>query len=232
VRFWLVLTLILWPQVAAAQQRVDLELVLAIDTSTSVDTAEFELQRQGLALAFTHPDVVAAIRAIGNKGIAVQIIHWAGQGQQAIAVDWTHIRSPTSATNLAAQVLAVPRLVRGFTDIAGAIQFASAGFASGPFKGTRQVIDVSGDGTASADSPRFARDQAVARGITINGLVILTDEVDLGTLADDIIVEHFHREVIGGPGAFVMVANSFDDFAEAIQRKLVREILGLVVSER
>jgi hypothetical protein len=231
VKYWLCLALSIWPFFAAAQQQVDLELVLAIDTSTSVDAAEFRLQRQGLALAFTHPDVLAAIGVIGRHGIAVQVVQWAGEGQQAVSVNWHLVEGQASAENLAANILATPRMMRGFTDIAGALHFASAGFATNGYRGTRQVIDVSGDGTSSAASPAFQRDQAVALGITINGLVILTEEVDLGTLADDIIVEHFQREVIGGPGAFVIVADSFDDFAVAIRRKLIREILGLVVSK-
>lgn len=232
MRFWLVLGVWFWPMLVGAQQWVDLELVLAMDTSTSVDAAEFELQRQGLALAITHPDVLAAIRTIGNHGIAVEVVHWAGERRQVVSVGWQHIRGKSDAEIFAASILAAPRRTQGFTDIAGAIEFAAARFVGNGFKGTRLVIDVSGDGTASAESPAFQRDQAVEYGITINGLVILTDEVDLGTLADDLIVAYFEREVIGGPGAFVLVADSFDDFAVAIRRKLVREIIGLVVAEK
>ncbi len=214
-----------------AQQPADLELVLAIDSSTSVDAAEFALQRQGLAAAFVHPDVLAAIRLIGDRGIAVQVVQWAGVGQQASSVDWTLVRGPDSAARFSARILAAPRLMQGFTDIAGALEFSTARFARNGFSAPRQVIDVSGDGTASAGPPGPWRDLAVARGININGLVILTDEVDLGSLADDIIVRHFEREVIGGPGAFVMVIDSFDDFAVAIRQKLVREIMGLMMSK-
>jgi uncharacterized protein DUF1194 len=220
----------LWPVLAQAQQRADLALVLAIDSSTSVDAAEFELQRKGLAAAFLHPDVLAAIRLIGDRGIAVQVVQWAGVGQQASSVNWALVRDPDSAARYSAQILAAPRLMRGFTDIAGALEFSIAAFERSGFTAPRRVIDVSGDGTASADPPGPWRDLAIRRGININGLVILTDEVDLGSLADDIIVEHFEREVIGGPGAFVMVIDSFDDFAVAIRQKLVREILGLMVS--
>ncbi|NOX72490.1 MAG: metalloregulator ArsR/SmtB family transcription factor [Alphaproteobacteria bacterium] len=230
-RLWAIVLVCLSPTFALAQQQVDLELVLAIDSSTSVDASEFELQRRGLAAAFLHPDVLAAIRLIGDRGIAVQVVQWAGVGQQASSVDWTLVRGPNSAARFSAQILATPRLMQGFTDIAGALEFSIAGFEHNGFSAPRLVIDVSGDGTASAGPPGPWRDLAIRRGININGLVILTDEVDLGSLADDIIVEHFEREVIGGPGAFVMVIDSFDDFAAAIRLKLVREILGLVMSQ-
>jgi uncharacterized protein DUF1194 len=217
---------------AVAQQRVALELVLAIDTSTSVDAEEFLLQREGLAQAFEHPDVLAAITALGGAGIAVQIIAWAGEGQQRVAVPWQLVRDLATAREFAASIRAAPRRMRGFTDIAGAIRFAAASFLGNGFEGARQVIDVSGDGTASAADPSFQRDLALARGITINGLVILNEEIDLGTLADQIIIEHYRDSVIGGLGAFVMVADSFEDFPDAIRRKLTREIRGVMVAGR
>jgi uncharacterized protein DUF1194 len=230
---WILFILLanLLPSLAHAQQQVDLELVLAIDSSTSVDASEFELQRQGLAAAFLHPDVLAAIRLIGDRGIAVQVVQWAGVGQQASSVNWALVRGAESAARFSAQITTSPRLMRGFTDIAGALEFSIMSFDENGFIAPRRVIDVSGDGTSSAGPPGPWRDLAIRRGININGLVILTDEVDLGSLADDIIVEHFEREVIGGPGAFVMVIDSFDDFAVAIRQKLVREIMGLMVSE-
>ena len=231
MRLWLALVILL-ASPAAAQQRVALELLLAIDTSTSVDGSEFTLQREGLARAFEHADVQAAIRALGAAGIAVQIVQWAGRGQQAVMVPWARVSDAASARALAARIRAAPRLMQGFTDIEGAIRFSAAAFRGNGFQGARRVIDVSGDGTASAADPAPARDAALARGITINGLVILSDEVDLEALADRIIIEHYRERVIGGPGAFVMVADSFDDFPGAIRRKLVREILGVVVAGR
>jgi len=231
-RFLLCLLLLVAPALAAAQQRVALELVLAIDTSTSVSAGEFTLQQEGLARAFEHPEVQAAIAALGATGMAVQIVHWAGRGQQAVSVPWMRVNDPASARALAARIRAAPRRLRGFTDIAGALRFSAAAFAGNGYRGARRVIDISGDGTASAADPAAARDRALAAGITINGLVILSDEVDLEALADRIIIAHYRERVIGGPGAFVMVADGFEDFPGAMHRKLVREILGMVVAGR
>jgi hypothetical protein len=210
---------------------VDLELVLAIDTSTSVDAQEFHLQRQGLADAFMHRDVVRAIRGAGELGIAVTLVEWAGEHRQATVVGWTHVHDGASAAALAARIRAAPRAMAGLTDIAGAIRYAVAAIEANAFEGYRLAIDVSGDGSSDAQRCERERDRAVARGITVNGLVIYSDDVDLGELANTDVREHYANHVIGGAGAFMMTADDFSDFAAAIRRKLVREIAGPATAE-
>lgn len=207
---------------ALAQQRqaVGLELLLALDASSSVDDTEFALQLHGLAQAFRDPAVLAAIQAAGEGGVAVSVVQWSSGGQQAVALDWTHISNAADAGRLADSIVRVPRLISGGdTSLRGAINFAVRQIENNAFEGQRKVIDVSGDGGAvltSTATPATARDAAIARGITINGLTILNEVPDL---------DHYYREnVIGGPGAFVEAASSYRDFALAMIRKLVQEI--------
>lgn len=211
---------------AQAQQVVDLELALAIDVSTSVDATEFELQRQGLSQAFLHPDVIGAVRAAGDLGIAVALIQWSGRGRQHLSVDWTHITDKNSAAAFAAKITLAPRSIEGMTAIGDAINFSAAALATNSFQGRRLVIDVSGDGTGHAARSAAARDRAVARGITVNGLVIDNEDIDLGELAKLDVRAHYSNHVIGGFGAFLMNATDFADFRTVIRRKLVREIVG------
>lgn len=213
---------------AQTLQPVDLELVLAVDTSTSVDAREFALQSQGLAEAFLHPDVVAAIRFAGTQGVAVTLVHWAGEARQAIAVDWNVVRDGQTAAELSAKISASPRTIEGLTDIAGAIGFSVNAIEANNFLGARQVIDISGDGSSDARRSEAARDAASARGITINGLVIHNRDIDLGALANIDLRDHYTNHVIGGPGSFMMTAKNFEDFRVAIRAKLVREITGPV----
>jgi len=216
------------PQILQSQglQAVDLELVLAIDVSTSVDAAEFELQRQGLSQAFLHPDVVGAVGAAGDLGIAVAVIQWSGQGRQHLSVNWAHITDAASAAGFAANIAAAPRSIDGMTAIGDAIDFSAAALTGNTYRGRRQVIDVSGDGTGHAARSAAARDRAVARGITVNGLVIDNEDIDLGELAKLDVRAHYANHVIGGFGAFLMNASDFIDFRTVIRRKLVREITG------
>ena len=213
---------------AQTLQPVDLELVLAVDTSTSVDLQEFALQSQGLAEAFLHPDVVAAIRFAGTQGVAVTLVQWAGEARQAVAVDWHVVRDGRTAAELSAKISASPRAIRGLTDIAGAIGFAVDSIGANKYLGARRVIDISGDGSCDARRSEAARDAANAIGITINGLVIHNKDIDLGELANIDLREHYANHVIGGPGSFMMTAKNFDDFRIAIRAKLVREITGPV----
>jgi hypothetical protein len=217
---------------AIALEPVELELVLSIDTSTSVDEREFLLQTEGLANAFLHPDVVNAIRLAGPRGIAVSVSHWAGQNRQSTVVGWHLLRDGQDAAVLAARIAAVPRTIEGLTDIAGAIDHAAASIGSNAYEGERRVIDISGDGSSDAASSRAARDNANARGITVNGLVIHQQDYSLGELANIDLREHYANNVIGGPGAFMMTASDFEDFRVAIRRKLVREIIGPVSASR
>ena len=220
--------LMAWPVAGRAQQGqiVDLELVLAIDTSTSVDVAEFDLQRDGLASAFRHRDVIRAIGNAGPNGVAVSIIEWAGGSSQNTVIGWTLVRDRKDAYLLAAQIAAIKREVEGFTNVAHAISVSAASILNNRFKGLRMVIDVSGDGTGNDYRTSLARDQAVARGIVVNGLVIHNVEYDLGDLATTELTVFYRQNVIGGQGAFLMKAGSFSDFKVAIRKKLVREITG------
>ncbi len=216
------------PDTATAQkmERVDLELVLAVDTSSSVSPGEFNLQMRGLAEAFRHPAVQAAIRAAGDFGIAVSLVQWSDNRKQTVAVDWVAVHDGASADAFAAEIDNTPRyLIGGGTAIGGALHFSMRQLQTNDFEGRRKVIDVSGDGrTNQGSNPARARDLAVAAGITINGLAILNE---------DILVDlHYEANVIGGTGAFVMRADDYRDFADAILEKLVKEIAGVPIAAR
>ncbi|MEP1091896.1 MAG: DUF1194 domain-containing protein [Rhizobiaceae bacterium] len=217
---------------ANARQRVELELVLAIDASTSVDADEYDLQRTGIADAFRHPQVLKAIDGLGAEGLAVAIVQWSGAQKQRLAVSWTPVNSREAAFQLAQRIDAMPRMLTGFTDIAGAITFATAELESNAYNGRRLAIDVSGDGTSDRNDPAFARDLAISRGITINGLVIHSIEYDLGDLARFELRTHYRDRVIGGPGAFLLNAESFKTFAVSMREKLYREISGPLFAGR
>jgi hypothetical protein len=201
----------------AAAVPVDLELVLAVDCSGSVDADEFELQIGGYVAAFTHPSVIRAIRSGSIGAIAVTYVQWSGPFLQNQAVGWTLIRDEESAAQMATAIRAAQRTIfGGGTSLSGIIDQARTLFGRG-YEGTRRVIDISGDGINNAGRlPDAARDDAVRAGVTINGLAILTDV--------PLLDRYFQERVIGGPGAFVIPAASFENFAAAILNKLIREI--------
>lgn len=203
---------------AAAQSNVDLELVLAVDVSGSVNQARFELQKQGYADAFRNPRVLQAIRAGARQSIAVAMVQWTGPELHVLAVDWTLVHDQASASALADRIEAAPRqLFGGGTSLSGAIDYAAELLADSPFRSQRRAIDVSGDGSNNRGRPvDLARDEAVQEGIVINGLPILTLEPDLNV--------YYRENVIGGFGSFVIAVNSYEAFAEAILNKLVTEI--------
>lgn len=200
---------------AQERQSVDLELVLALDVSSSVSAPEFDLQRRGLAEAFLHPDVVAAVQAVGDHGIAVTVVQWSGNRIQSTSVDWTVLTDAKSAAAFAAAVAQMERLFVGATGLGGAIRFSLRSLEENRFEGLRKAIDVSGDGYAGL-SPRRERDRALERGATINGLAILNEQPDLGV--------YYREHVVGGPGSFVISIVDFADFGDAIRDKLIREI--------
>ena len=226
VAFWSPLGLSAQWAGALAEEPVDLELVLALDASGSIDGEEFRQQTKGLASAFRDPRVLAAIEAAGEAGIAVSIVQWAGAYSQAVAVDWQQIRDPAGAEMLAQRLDGLARrFVEPRTSIAAAIGFAREHLRNNGFAGRRQVVDISGDGRHNQGAPpSIERDRAVAEGITINGLAILDQ--------DPALEAYFRGNVIGGGGAFVIGIGSFADFAEAIVRKLVREISGNPIARR
>lgn len=203
---------------ASAEPRVELALVLAVDASGSVDQHRFELQKQGYVAAFRNPRVLDAIRSGSSQAIAVTMFQWTGPRLHVQVVPWTLIKDEASAEAFAASIAAVPRqLFGGGTSISGAIDYARALLAQVPAEPTRRVIDVSGDGSNnSGRAVTTARDEAVGAGIGINGLPILSIEPDL---------DGYYRDyVIGGPGAFMVPADSYDTFAQAILKKLITEI--------
>ncbi len=203
---------------------VELELVLAVDSSVSVNPREFDLQMSGLAAAFRDDRVVAAIQAVGARGIAVTLVQWAEIGQQAVSVDWMRLHDAATAGAFADRIDAAPRaFVGAATAITYALRFAVPLFQVNEFEGKRRVIDISGDGVNnSGPPPTTFRNVAVNAGITVNGLAIVNEYFDL-----DI---YYEESVIGGNGAFVMVAEDYRSFADAIVAKLVREILSTPVA--
>lgn len=203
---------------ALRAQDVDLLLVLAVDTSGSVNEERFELQKRGYVAAFRDPRLLRAIRGGANGVISVTMTQWTGPTMQIWAVPWMKISDAASAAQFADAVATAPRqLFGGGTSLSGAISHAATLFSRSPFTAPRHVIDVSGDGANNRGAPAaLARDAAVAQGITINGLPILGLEPEL-----DI---YYRDNVIGGPRAFLIVAQNFENFADAILRKLILEI--------
>lgn len=221
--------LLLVPLPAASQEAgtpVDLELVLAVDVSGSVDKVEARLQRQGYVAAMAHPRVIEAIEYGSLGRIAVTYVEWANELHHEVVVDWTLVSDTASAETFAAALSEAPLATARWTSISGAIDNGAGLFEGNGFRGTRRVIDVSGDGYNNRGRPvTGARDDAVARGITINGLPIVNERPNPwgGPPARDLDL-YYQDHVIGGPGAFMIVAESFDDFASAILSKLILEI--------
>src|SRR3989440_1384160 len=208
---------------------VDLELILAADVSRSIDDAEFDLQRKGYAAALTDPRVLTAIRGRTGAAIGVCFIEWSGDEDQQVVVDWAEIRDEEDAGTIAAAILAAPRSFMGRTSISAAIDFAMAHFAKSKWQAGRRIIDVSGDGTNNSGRPvTEARDQAVAAGVTINGLAIINDKPNLGysahTQPPGGLPLYYRQNVIGGPNAFLLVVQDFNSFADAMANKLAKEI--------
>jgi hypothetical protein len=214
------------PGLALPSADVDLLLVLAVDASGSVDHDRFELQKQGYAAAFRDPRVLGAIRSGPRQVIAVAMMQWTGPALQARVVDWTRIGDGAVANALAAEIEQVPRaLFGGGTSISGAIDASRALLFDSPFHAERRIVDVSGDGSNNRGRPvTQARDEAVAAGVGINGLPILALEPDLD--------RYYQDNVIGGPGAFVIAARSYESFAEAILKKLIAEIARAAPTDR
>jgi hypothetical protein len=201
-----------------AQTPVDLHLLLAVDASGSVDFTRFELQRRGYVAAFRNPQVLQAVRGGENQSIALAMFQWTGPYLQAQIVPWTQVKDDASANAVASIIETTPRrLFGGGTSISGAIDYSMRWFSQSPFKGERRVIDISGDGSNNGGrSVIRARDEAVGADVNINGLPILAWEPYLD--------QYYKENVIGGPGAFMIVAKDFDAFADAILKKMIIEI--------
>jgi hypothetical protein len=203
---------------ARAQTAVDLQLVLAVDVSGSVNQTRFELQRDGYVAAFRNARVLEIIRSGPHQAIAVTMVQWTGPALQVHVVPWMRVGDSASAEAFAAAVAAAPRqLFGGGTSISGAIDYAVTLFGEGAVRASRRIIDISGDGSNNRGrSVNLARDEAVAADIGINGLPILALEPDLDS--------YYERNVIGGPGAFAIAAKDYEAFADAILKKLITEI--------
>jgi hypothetical protein len=222
------------PARAAAQApTVDVAISLAADVSRSIDDEEFELQRKGYAAAVTSPQFVQAVQSGVHGAVALCFIEWAGPGQQTVVAKWMVIRDGEGATDFAKMLLAAPRSFAGRTAIGDGIDFAAAQLAAAKFTAVRRVIDVSGDGTNNSGRPvTAARDEATAKGVTINGLAIINEKT--GGIRGTFLFGHTHPpgglpnyyrdNVIGGPGAFVLQIVNFDTFAQAMTKKLLTEI--------
>jgi len=210
---------------AAKAQEVDLQLVLAIDISRSIDEEEAKLQREGYIAAFLSPQVQRAVASGKNGRIGVIYMEWAGTASRRVVVDWTLIDGPASAKTFAERLYVHDYMSASWTSISGAIDFAVELLEASPFKGGRRVIDISGDGRNNQGRPAdAARDDAVRRGITINGLPITTERPNFGRPPERDLDLYYERNVIGGPDAFMIVAEGFKAFGQAIVSKLIKEI--------
>jgi hypothetical protein len=224
------ITLAIWISAGAAQPRpqVDLLLVLAADVSNSVDQADFQLQRSGYAVAFSDSRVISAIQAGPMGRIAVAYVEWSGPWMQKLVIDWTLIDTETAAHQFSKRLMEEPRAyARNSTSISAALDYAAKQLAVAPYRASRRIIDISGDGENNTGRPvAAARDDAVADGITINGLVIVESGKTMQQpQASPIDIEHYYRtNVIGGGDAFVEVAREYRSFGAALIRKLIKEI--------
>ena len=217
------------PPVVQAAEPVDLLLVLASDVSRSVDHAKFQLQREGYAAAIADKRVLEAITAGRHRRIAVAFLEWSGVSSQKVVIDWSLIDGPDAARKFGDQLIELPRSFAERTSISGGIDFAMGMLARAPYQAARRTIDVSGDGTHnSGRDVTLARDEAAAQGVTINGLVILSQRPlawnPEHTNPPGGLAHYYRTNVIGGPGAFVIVAENFDSFGQAIVKKLIAEI--------
>jgi hypothetical protein len=224
-----VLTVVMLALPARAAEPVDLLLVLAADVSRSVDADKFKLQREGYVAALSDKRVLEAIQAGRNHRIAVLFLEWSGLGNQKVVIDWTAIDGPKAAQEFGDRLLESGRSFADRTSISGGIDFAVAQIARAPFKSERHTIDVSGDGTNNAGRDvTQARDEALALGIAINGLVILSDKPlpwnPEHTNPPGGLANYYRDNVTGGPGSFVLEAKDFNSFGQAIVKKMIAEI--------
>jgi hypothetical protein len=206
---------------------VDVELVIAVDVSYSMDPDEQSLQREGYVLALTSKEFLQALRQGAHGKIAITYFEWAGQSDQKILMPWRVIDGPESADAVAAEISRAPYRRASRTSISGALRFAKPLFDDSGYRGLRRVIDVSGDGANNAGPlVELTRDDVLAAGITINGLPIMLKRPYSGTMDIENLDEYYEDCVIGGPGAFVIPIREREKFIEATRTKLVLEIAG------
>ncbi len=221
------------PALAAADATVDVELILAVDVSYSMDMDELALQREGYALAVTSKEFLTALKTGPTGKVAVTYFEWAAANDQKIVVPWRVIDGPESAGALAEEILKAPLRRASRTSISGAINFAMPLFEANTYTGLRRVIDISGDGPNNNGEPvTVARDAALAKGITINGLPIMAKETNYATMDIENLDFYYEDCVIGGAGSFVVPIKTKEKFKEAIRTKLVLEVAHRVPEPR
>ena len=228
--------LLLGGQAGARAETVDLQLILTSDVSRSIDNEEFKLEREGYAAALESPQVLSAIRSGPNGAIAVSFIEWSSVNEQRVVVDWSVIRDGEGAAVVAAQIRQAPRSFVGHTSISDGLDFAVKRFDVSGLTSPRRIIDVAGDGTNNSGRPiSDARDEAVAKGIIVNGLAIINLNPNFGFIAHTQptggLPNYYKENVVGGPGSFVLQIDDFNSFADAMVQKLVTEISGLSVDK-
>jgi hypothetical protein len=212
---------------SASAMAVDVELVLAVDVSYSMDPEEQALQREGYVLALRSREFMQALRQGANAKIAVTYIEWAGQFDQKVIMPWRLVEGPESADSVAAELAAAPYRRASRTSISGGLQFSKTLFDNSGYHGLRRVIDVSGDGANNSGAPIVpTRDDVLSAGITINGLPIMLKRPNVGTMDIENLDIYYEDCVVGGPGSFVIPIREREKFVEATRTKLVLEIAG------
>ncbi|MCF2524953.1 DUF1194 domain-containing protein [Bradyrhizobium sp. G127] len=213
------------PSAADEANRVDVELILAVDVSYSMDMDELALQREGYAEAITSKEFLQALKTGPTGKVAVTYFEWAASTDQKIVIPWRVIDGPESAGAVAEEILKAPLRRASRTSISGAINFAMPLFDANDYHGIRRVIDISGDGPNNNGEPvTSARDAALARGVTINGLPIMSKETNYATMDIENLDIYYEDCVIGGAGSFVVPIKTKEKFKEAIRTKLVMEV--------
>jgi hypothetical protein len=206
---------------------VDIELILAVDVSYSMDMDELAVQREGYAQAIVSKEFLQALKAGPSGKIAVTYFEWAASNDQKIIIPWRVIDGPETADAVAEEILKTPIRRASRTSISGAINFAMPLFEENPYHGLRRVIDISGDGPNNNGAPVLgARDAALEKGITINGLPIMVKEPSYSTMDIENLDFYYEDCVIGGPGSFVVPIKDREKFKEAIRTKLLLEVAG------
>jgi hypothetical protein len=212
---------------------VDVELVIAVDVSYSMDLDELAVQREGYAQAIVSKDFLQAMKTGPHSKVAVTYFEWSASSDQKIIIPWRLIDGPESADAVASEIMSAPVRRGSRTSISGAIYFAMPLFDEDPYHGLRRVIDISGDGPNNNGAPvTGARDEALSKGIVINGLPIMVKEPSYSTMDIDNLDWYYEDCVIGGPGSFVVPIKDREKFKEAIRAKLILEVAGWMPEHR
>jgi hypothetical protein len=210
---------------ATAATEVDLQLVLAVDVSRSIDEVEAELQRRGYIEALTHDRVMEAVLSGEHKRIALTYVEWAGTHYQTVVIDWTLIDTRAAIRRFAEKLSEAPRQSQSWTAVGAALAFSALRYEKSGYVSKRRVVDVSGDGRTNDGPPAdIVRDKLVGQGIVINGLPVMMNRTNFGRPPDLLLDKYYEENVIGGMGSFMIVAQTFDDFGKAVRNKLIREI--------